>query len=225
MRWRGQPTDFFEADSFRRTDETEDALFYQRPRFVSHLDARARQTIAGLYGRLLPRGGRVLDLMSSWQSHLPEQLELTEVIGLGLNNAELRRNQRLTHHLVQDLNQNPRLPWANHSFDGVICTASVEYLIHPLDVFQEVARILRPDGVFIITFSNRWFPPKAIKIWTEILDYERLGLVLEYFLRSGGFSRLKTFVSRGWPRPETDPYFPQVRFSDPVFAIWGYKDA
>ena len=223
-RWRGQPTDFFADEPFQRQDENDDALFYQRPRFVSHLDARARQTIRRLYGQLLPQGGRVLDLMSSWQSHLPDELVLAEVIGLGLNNAELRRNQRLTQHLVHDLNQDPRLPWPSASFDGVICTASVEYLIRPLDVFQEVARILRPGGVFIITFSNRWFPPKAIRIWTELLDYERLGLVAEYFLRSGGFGRLKTFVSRGWPRPENDPYFPQVRISDPVFAIWGYQE-
>lgn len=222
-RWRGQPTDFFADEPFQRQDEEADARFYEAPRLVSHLDRRAREIIAQLYGRLLPAGGRVLDLMSSWQSHLPAELPLQEVIGLGLNQVELEHNPRLTGHLVQDLNQNPALPWPQNYFDGVICTSSVEYLTRPLDVFQEVARVLKPGGVFVLTFSNRWFPPKVVKIWTEILDYERLGLVLEYFWRSGGFGELETWVSRGWPRPEDDKYFPQVRFADPVFAAWGRK--
>lgn len=224
-RWRGQPTDFFADDPFRRQDEQPDAAFYARPRLVSHLDRQAQQLIQQLYGRLLPPGGRVLDLMSSWQSHLPAALPLEEVIGLGLNEVELAHNPRLTGYVVQDLNQNPALPWPSDYFDGVICTSSVEYLIRPLDVFQEVARVLKPGGIFALTFSNRWFPPKVIKIWTEILDYERLGLVLEYFWRSGRFTALETFVSRGWPRPVDDKYFPQVRFADPVFAAWGRKES
>jgi len=223
VRWQGQATDFFQADAFQRTDDLADARFYTKSRLVSHLDSRARKTISRLYGRLLQPGLRVLDLMSSWQSHLPPNLEPLEVVGLGLNETELRRNPQLTGHLVHDLNRQAALPFAADFFDAVICTVSVEYLTRPLEVFADIRRILKPGGFFILTFSNRWFPPKVVKIWTELLDFERLGLVLEYFYRPGGFSAVATYSSRGWPRPPEDKYFPRVRFSDPVFAVWGRK--
>jgi SAM-dependent methyltransferase len=223
IRWHGQPTDFFPPAALQRTDDRPDAGFYLQPRFVSHLDPRARETISRLYGRLLRPGMLILDLMSSWQSHLPAALEPLEVVGLGLNEAELRQNPQLTGHLIHDLNREPAIPLAAASFEAVICTVSVEYLIRPLEVFAAIKRLLKPDGLFILTFSNRWFPPKVVQIWTELLDFERLGLVLEYFFRTGGFYDLATYSSRGWPRPQDDKYFPQVRFSDPVFAVWGRK--
>jgi SAM-dependent methyltransferase/FKBP-type peptidyl-prolyl cis-trans isomerase 2 len=223
IRWQDQPTDFFPADAFQRPDDQPDTGFYAQPRLVSHLDAQARQTISRLYGRLLPPGLRVLDLMSSWQSHLPAFVNFAEVVGLGLNEAELGQNPQLQRYVVHDLNQNPVLPFPGESFDAVICTVSAEYLSRPLEVFADIKRLLKPGGLFILTFSNRWFPPKVIKIWTEILDFERLGLVLEYFFRTGGFGDLATYSARGWPRPQNDKYYPQVRLSDPVFAAWGRR--
>ncbi len=223
VRWQGRPTDFFQEDSFQRQDEHADAGFYDQPRLVSHLDQQARETIGRLYGRLLQPGMRVLDLMSSWQSHLPAALNPIEVVGLGLNAAELQQNPQLTRYVVHDLNLQPDLPFADGHFDAVTCTVSVEYLTQPLKIFQEIRRLLKPHGVFILTFSNRWFPPKVVKIWTELLDFERLGLTLEYFQRTGGFIDLETFSARGWPRPQDDKYYTQVRFSDPVFAAWGRK--
>jgi SAM-dependent methyltransferase len=222
-RCQNQPTDFFSADAFERQDDRSDTDFYRQPRLVSHLDRQARETISGLYGRLLRPGMRVLDLMSSWQSHLPPSLNPLEVVGLGLNEVELRQNPQLAGHLCHDLNREPRIPLDGASFDAVICTVSVEYLTRPLAVFAEVRRLLKPGGLFILTFSNRWFPPKVVRVWTELLDFERLGLILEYFQRTGGFKDLETFSSRGWPRPHDDKYFPQVRFSDPVFAAWGCR--
>jgi FKBP-type peptidyl-prolyl cis-trans isomerase 2 len=215
------PTDFFADRPFARRDETDDARFYEPPRLVSHVDAQASQTIQTLYARLLPPGSKVLDLMSSWQSHLPDSLPLTSLVGLGMNEAELRHNPRLTGNLIHDLNRSPKMPFADREFDVVICNLSVEYLTRPLEVFQEVARILRPGGRFIHTFSTRWFPPKVIRIWPELHEFERLGLVLEYFSRSGKFVNLATYSSRGWPRPATDRYFPQIKGSDAVYSVWG----
>jgi FKBP-type peptidyl-prolyl cis-trans isomerase 2 len=215
------PTDFFADRPFARSDETDDARFYEPSRLVSHVDTQASQTIQALHARLLPPGAKVLDLMSGWQSHLPDSLPLTSLVGLGMNKTELHRNPRLTGHLIHDLNRTPKMPFADREFDVVICNLSVEYLTRPLEVFQEVARILRPGGRFIHTFSTRWFPPKVIKIWPELHEFERLGLVLEYFSRAGNFVNLATYSSRGWPRPATDRYFPQVRQSDAVYAVWG----
>jgi SAM-dependent methyltransferase len=220
-RWPHTPTDFFANHPFARDDEADDLNFYDQPRLVSHIDAQAMETIQDLYARLLSPGLQVLDLMSSWQSHLPDSLTLTSLVGLGMNEAELQHNPRLTGYVVHNLNQDPRLPFADKEFDAVICNLSVEYLTKPQALFQEAARILRPGGRFIQTFSTRWFPPKVIRIWPELHEFERLGLVLEYFLRSECFVNLATFSSRGWPRPATDRYFPQVRLSDPVYAVWG----
>lgn len=224
-RYQGNPTEFFADEPFQREDQGNDPSFYIQPRLVSHVDTWAQASIAALYSRLLRPGLVVLDLMSSWQSHLPNGLKFPRLVGLGLNEEELRHNPRLTDYVLQDLNQDPGLPFAAEHFDAVICNLSVEYLARPFEVFAEVARVLKPAGLLVQTFSHRWFPPKVVKIWTELHEFERVGLVQEYFLRSGAFGHLKTFSSRGWPRPETDRYYPQMRFSDPIYAVWGRKSA
>jgi SAM-dependent methyltransferase len=222
-RWSGAPTDFFSDDPFGRDDEAADGDFYREPRFVQHLDSAAVDVVSSLYGRLVGEGSRVLDLMSSWTSHLPENLRVSRLTGLGMNMAELEKNSRLTDRTVHDLNKNPALPYPSDAFDTILCTVSVEYLVHPEAVFDELARVLRPGGIAVMTFSNRWFPPKSIRIWKELHEFERMGLVLEYFERTGRFQDLETFSMRGIPRPWDDKYFPQMRFSDPVYAVWGRK--
>ena len=222
-RYNGQPTDFLSPDAFKRGDETNDSEFYEKPRLVNHIDERAIETISELYGQILNPEMRVLDLMSSWRSHVPDDARPRNLIGLGMNLAEMEENPQLTEHVVHDLNEAPELPFADESFDAVICTVSVEYMTHPVAVFDETARLLKPGGILMHTFSNRWFPPKAIKLWTELHEFERIGLVLEYFQCSGKFTGLETFSSRGWDRPETDKYYPKLRQSDPVYAVWGRK--
>jgi FKBP-type peptidyl-prolyl cis-trans isomerase 2 len=222
-RWQLQQTDYFSDNCFERADSQPDARFYQHPRFVHHIDETAREMVKDTYGRFLADGMHVLDLMSSWQSHVPSRLRLGRLVGLGLNADELKKNTQLSDFVVHDLNADCKLPFEPNTFDAVVNTASVEYLIEPLAVFREVSRILRPEGYFIITFSNRWFATKAIRVWQELHEFERMGLVLEYFLRAGGFTDLQTYSIRGLPRPHDDKYFPELTFSDPVYAVWGKK--
>lgn len=222
-RWRNQPTDFWQDIPFARMAGEADAGFYAMPRMVSHVDKTASHEISRLYRRLLPEGGRVLDLMASWESHLPEQHGLDSIAGLGMNAEELGANPVFDEHRVHDLNLNPQLPYDDQAFDAVICSLSVEYLVKPFDVFSEVARVLRPGGRFIVTFSNRWFPPKAIRVWEGMHEFERPGLVLEYFLRDGLFVDLETWSLRGLPRPADDKYANRHTDSDPVFAVWGSR--
>jgi SAM-dependent methyltransferase len=222
-RWGKTPTDFFSDDPFARADEESDDRFYTSPRFVNHLDDTAIEGITDIYRKYLRPGMKVLDLMSSWKSHLPEDIKLAEVTGLGLNAAELEKNPQLSRYTVHDLNENSELPYQDESFDAVICTASVEYLIRPFDVFEDIHRVLKPGGAFVVTFSNRWFPPKAIKIWQELHEFERVGLVLEYFLRSGTYREMETYSMRGVPRPVHDKYYSEQIFSDPVFSVSGVK--
>lgn len=221
-RVNGQETDFFSSPAMERADESPDAVFYQTSRMVQHLDSAALATIGNQYAQLIEPGARVLDLMGSWDSHLPSHLALGQLTVLGMNPQELEANDRATAKVVQDLNHAPRLGFAEGAFDAVICTASIEYLTDPLSVFAEVHRILRPGGLLAIAFSNRWFPPKAVKVWTELHDFERLGMVMEMFLRTSGWQELATLTRRGLPRPDDDPHW-QLPYSDPVFMAWGRK--
>lgn len=222
-RWNGQSTDFLSDDPFARLDETPDGSFYEKPRFVNHLDETAIGNISGLYEKLLHPGSKVLDLMSSWKSHLPPGLELGTVTGLGMNHEELKANERLTDMVIHDLNEEAGLPFEDESFDAVICTVSVEYLTQPMAVFKDVGRILKKGGCFITTFSNRWFPPKVINVWKQIEEFERMGLVAEYFLRSEKFDNINTYSLRGLPRPTEDKYYGELTVSDPVYGVWAYR--
>jgi SAM-dependent methyltransferase len=222
-RWQGRPTDFFSDAPFTRRDEQADAVFYGTPRLVHHLDLTAREMLSDVYQRFVKDGMRVLDLMSSWVSHLPAELNPARLSGLGMNRTELEQNPQLSDIQVHDLNADPILPYGDDAFDVAICSLSVEYLTRPLEVFAEVARVLKPGGGFVVTFTNRWFPPKVVCIWEQLHEFERGGLVLEYFLRSGGFNHLGTYSMRGLPRPRDDQYAAELPLSDPVYAVWGSK--
>lgn len=221
-RWRDRPTDFFTADAFAREREGDDSEFYKAPRLVDHLDSTASRQVEKLYARLLAPGARVLDLMSSWKSHL-DLARPGRVAGLGMNMEELAANPTLAERTVHDLNADPRLPHGDGEFDAVVCTVSVEYLVRPFEVFAEVRRVLRPGGRFVLAFSNRYFPPKTIRAWAAAHPFERSGMVLEYFLRDGGWSGLNTFSLTGLIRPEDDRYADQTPWSDPIHAVWGDK--
>ena len=178
------PAATFPPGFFARADETGDAVFYGPPRLVTHIDDGAIAAVGELYERL-GLTGDVLDLMSSWVSHFraaPASLTV-----LGMNPAELTANPMATAHVVHDLNVEPRLPFDDASFDAVTCCVSVDYLVRPIEVFGEVARVLRPGGLFVVAFSNRCFPTKAIRGWLANDDRGRLAIVEAYFARSGRF--------------------------------------
>ena len=220
-RWHNEATDFWSGDPFARDDTSPDGEFYARPRLVAHVDQTASAVIAELHRQWIPHSARVLDLMASWDSHLPASLRLSQLTGLGMNKNELGHNERMDDYVIHDLNDDSRMPFAADSFDAVICTVSIEYLVRPFEVAAEVARVLRPGGRFIVTFSNRWFPPKAVRIWEVLHDYERIGMVLEYLLLDGSFTELESWSLRGLPRPANDKYADRLSLSDPVYAVCG----
>lgn len=141
-----------------------------------------------------------------------------------MNATELEANAQLVERVVQDLNRSSVLPWEENHFDAVICSLSIEYLVDPVAVLRDVRRVLRLGGLFVITFSNRWFPTKAIQIWSELHEFERMGLVLEWFHAAGGYRDLGTWSLRGLRRPANDAYAARLPFADPVYAVWGSKD-
>lgn len=174
------------AAAFSRPDESPDGAFYAVPRFVTHIDDAAIAAVTALYREYLPVGGALLDLMSSWVSHLPDDVTYERVAGLGMNAEELAANPRLTEWHVQDLNAEPRLPYDDAAFDGGVCCVSVQYLTRPAAVFREVARVLRPGAPFVVTFSNRCFPTKAVAAWRALDDADHARLVAAYFDAAGG---------------------------------------
>ena len=172
----------YSEGAFTRQDEADDALFYTTDRFVSHLDSEARQTIERLIGTLIfEEDAVIMDLMAGWDSHIPQAIRVDRVVGLGLNENELKENPALTEYVIHDLNNEPRLPFVDNTFDVVINTVSVDYITKPIDVFRDVGRVLKPGGVFMVVFSNRMFPQKAVRVWRESGEDERVLLVEELF--------------------------------------------
>ncbi|MFP4087125.1 MAG: methyltransferase domain-containing protein [Desulfobacteraceae bacterium] len=207
--------------AFSRLDESDDRSFYARDRFVNHLDEAALNTVSELIGQLVvEESPAILDLMAGWESHIPQHIKPSKVVGLGLNPNELAQNGALTEVVLHDLNHDPQLPFPDDTFDVVLNTVSVDYLVKPLEVFQEVARVLKPGGLFLVIFSNRMFPQKAVKIWQESDEEERVMLVQEFFEHSGSFEAPHIFVSKGRPRPKTDKYAHTGLPSDPIYAVY-----
>lgn len=196
----------FPKGAFRRQDETPDELFYRQPRFVTHIDDAAIAAVTQLYREFLPPGGALLDLMSSWVSHLPPEVAYRRVVGLGLNRAELAKNPRLESFVVQNLNSTPQLPFEDGKFDGAALAVSVDYLTDPVAVLRNLSRVLAPGGPVVITFSNRCFPTKAVAIWHRLSDMGRLELVGRYLEEAG------------WERLQLLDRSPKARGSDPLYA-------
>ncbi len=204
-----QTGDPFRPEYFRREDERPDVLFYAEPRLVVHIDAHAIRAIGDYLSETLPPGGVILDLMSSWRSHLPEDQARGKVVGLGLNGVEMNENPQLDDAVVHDLNASPALPFRDATFDAAILTVSVQYLTRPEQVFAEVARVLKPGARFHVIYSNRMFPTKATAIWKALSDGDRAKLIGAYFRRSGG-----------WDEPKARDITPRTgAYSDPVYVV------
>ena len=183
--------DSLRPEHLRRADETDDGLFYETPRLVVHIDEPACAALAEYYGHALPPGGDILDLMSSYASHLPPDAAYGSVIGLGMNEIELEANPRLTGHRVHDLNRFPTLPFGDGSFDACVLAVSVQYLVEPVKVFAETARVLRPGAPFAITYSNRLFPTKAVAVWRSCSDGQRAQLIGQYLDAAGAYTDIR----------------------------------
>jgi SAM-dependent methyltransferase len=180
-----------------KLDQSNDLLFYEQPRLVTHVDAGFIAQLTDLYRDRLKPNTRVLDLMSSWVSHLPDDLAFEHIEGHGMNATELGKNPRLDHYFVQNLNQNQTLPLPDQSFDAVICTVSVQYLQYPELVFAEVHRVLKRHGVAIFSFSNRMFAQKAIAAWRDGSDGDHVKLVKSYFGAVPGFATPEVIAQKG----------------------------
>ena len=200
----------FPEEAFRRTDEAPDEDFYRTPRLVTHIDDRAIAAVTQLYRELFPAGGEILDLMSSWISHLPPEVGYQRVIGLGMNEVELRRNERLDSYAVQNLNTNTRLPFGSGEFDGAGICVSIDYLTRPVEVLREAGRVLKAGAPLVVTFSNRCFPTKAVEVWHRLDDAGHMRLVEGYLQEAGNFDNVRS-LDRSPRRP----------FSDPLYAVVG----
>ena len=200
---------------FAREDESADPLFYAEPRLLVHIDQYAIEAARRLYAELLPAGGAFLDLMSSYKSHMPEGLHWSRLAGIGLNEVELRENDQLTEYEVRDINSEPRLPYGEEEFEGAVVTVSVQYMTKPVEIFREVSRVLKDGAPFIVTYSNRMFPTKAVRIWRALDDRERAALVSVYFREAGGFGEVTA----------EDRSIDSGKYNDPLFAVWARRAA
>jgi SAM-dependent methyltransferase len=213
----------YTPQDFRRQDESSDSEWYSQPRFVQHIDDPAISSLKAYYSSIINPSHSVLDIYSSWVSHLPPDLKPISMIGIGMNSLELQRNPHLTSFFVKDLNTVPNLSEIpSESTDIVICNVSVDYLTKPVEVFKEMNRVLKKGGTAHMAFSNRCFPTKVIGKWMGMSDEERRRWVGGYFWASGGWVDVEEVVlkeggSRGggvWGG-----------YEDPLFVVRGRKAA
>lgn len=197
-------------ESFRRYDESPDEEFYRTPRLVTHIDDKAIAAVTQLYREFFPPGGTVLDLMTSWVSHLPGEVEYHRVSGLGMNEGELENNPRLDDYVIRNLNDNPTLPYNDGEFDGCGICVSIDYLTRPVEVLREVGRVLKDGAPLIVAFSNRCFPTKAVSVWHTLDDAGHMRLVEGYLRDAGNFDDIRS-LDRS----------PGGLFSDPLYAVVG----
>lgn len=198
----------FPPGFFDRADPAPDPYFYAGPRLVTHIDEGAVAAVGALYEELGVNGA-VLDLMGSWVSHF--RSPPAELTVLGMNADELRHNAHAATWVVHDLNVDPHLPFEAEAFEASVCCVSVDYLTRPVEVFADVARVLRPGGLFVCTFSNRCFPTKAIRGWLETSDTGRCALVARYFA-----------LANAWAPAITEKR-PTPPFGDPLYAVWSTR--
>ncbi|PKU66816.1 uncharacterized protein LOC110116116 [Dendrobium catenatum] len=208
----------FKDEDFSRFDESLDSLFYSEPRFVTHIDDPAISALTKFYSKVFPPsntpGVCLLDLCSSWVCHYPAGYKQDRIVGMGMNEDELKKNPVLTEYIVRDLNVNPKLPFEDNSFDVITNVVSVDYLTKPIDVFKEMQRILKPEGLAIMSFSNRCFWTKAISIWTSTGDADHAWIVGSYFHYAGGFEP-----------PVAVDISPNPGHSDPMYIVYSRKKA
>lgn len=201
-------TEYLQPEHFDREDDSEDAMFYETPRLVTHLDEAAIVALTNFFAASLMPGSDVLDLMSSCVSHLPDDMPFGGVTGLGMNGVELDENDQLTDFCVHDLNRHPRLPFEDQSFDACLISLSAQYLVQPVEVFRDIGRVLRPGGPCIVSYSNRLFPTKAVAIWMAMGDVDRARLVALYFTSAKCFDE-----------PAFDDISPAPGESDPIYVV------
>lgn len=214
----------FSPEHFARLDPTDDANFYDTPRLVTHIDDTAIAIIGEILADLIPPDATILDLMSSWKSHLPPAPRPRRVVGLGMNATELAANTQLDAWVVHDLNTMPLLPFPDDEFDLAIITVSIQYVTRPITLFQEIWRVLKPGAPLIIFFSNRLFPTKAVRIWTQLDDAGHIALVQSYFQLAGNYTNLRLidrspnpqFTTQGWHTPTHDPIYAVLAEKSPT---------
>lgn len=205
-------SDAFPRGFFDRADPSDDSVFYGEPRLVTHIDDGAIAAVGALYAELGLGGTAVLDLMGSWVSHFRPEVAPARLTVLGMNAHELDANPMAAATIVHDLNADPSLPFDDASFDHATCCVSVDYLTRPVAVFRDVARVLRPGGLFVVTFSNRLFPTKAIRGWFMADSAEHCRIVTEYFALSGSFATPTAELRTSLDQP-----------GDPLYAVYAYK--
>lgn len=196
------------AGAFDKEDPGDDLAFYAPPRLVTHIDAGAVAALTRFYREILPADGRVLDLMSSWVSHLPDDRHY-ETVGHGMNADELAANPRLDRWFVQDLNADPLLPLDDGAFDAALCCVGVQYLQRPFEVFAEVRRVLVPGAPIVVSYANRCFPTKAVAIWRS-LDMRGQASLIALYLERAGFDGIEAQIVSDGSR------------GDPLMAVTGY---
>jgi hypothetical protein len=181
----------YDSSDFKRYDESDDGIFYNQPRLVTHIDDNAVNALTRYYDTTLPREGKIMDVCTSWKSFYPTEVKdavqkgQLEVYGIGLNAEEMGLNgvfQNNERWRVMDLNRPPhdvRSAWPQQDlkFHAITCVVSIDYLNRPLEVCKNLLEATVEGGKIHLAISNRCFPNKVIRRWMMLNEQSRLELV------------------------------------------------
>lgn len=158
---------------------------------IDQVDAAALAAITEIYREIMPEGGAILDVMSSWLSHLPPEITYRRVAGIGMDACVLAENPFLDEWRVQDLNREPILPYGTGEFDGAAICGAIQNLTRPAEVIRDIGRVLRPGAPLVVTFSQRCLASKAIACWCLLDDAAQLCLVARHFVEAGNWTDIR----------------------------------
>ncbi len=203
-----------------KIDSSDDQSFYNHPRYVYHISESFRNRLTDIYSEYLYDHHVILDLMSSWVSHLPNNISYKKVIGHGMNDSELSSNKRLNSFWVQDLNKSQNLPIEDSSIDVGLIVAGWQYLQYPEKVSLELSRIIKANSLLIISFTNRAFWTKSPKIWSDSSEEKRVNYVKSVLFSTGWrvekIYNEKTYDKKffGFYTSESDPFYSIIARND-----------
>lgn len=112
-------------------------------------------------------GDKLLDVGCGEGRHVIHACLEHNIIGIGVD-LSLRDLKTTANRFLPFANYNKeskfyiqqtdatKLPFANHSFDKVICSEVLEHIENYQEVLQEIKRVLKPNGILAISVPRAW---------------------------------------------------------------------
>ncbi|MFY9265514.1 MAG: class I SAM-dependent methyltransferase [Solirubrobacterales bacterium] len=146
-RWHGSANELLADDLFRRIDAVVSGCASRMGHKLDVLDVGAGNLLAGCGGS----GGRHYRLLQSHaRSYTAVEPSWREIDDITVPDGNIFHlpSPRLVRGVAE------RLPFGDDSFDTVLALSVLDHCYDPDLALREVARVLRRDGVLVVTLTN-----------------------------------------------------------------------